>query len=292
MNDVVYRLARLEDVPEMVDLFLVALKDLYARNKVSAPVPPRDMVVEGYEHVRSTGIFHVAELEQRIVGIAGAVVRDQIWYLSAFWVHPEMQRRKIGMPLLRGTWDAGREKGATVFFTWSSIDLTAMASYMKLGMMPGYQNFFFDGSPKQLKPEPAGFEVSPLEKMSAVMLDRQVRGTGRQADHDFWSGLSSMRGRQITRDGGVVGYFYYQNSGLIGPAAWKEPGLAETILTLACREASAVSPEIRFPVPGINHSAVRFAFGAGLRLTSFAHFLSTSSIGRLEQYLPSGQLLY
>jgi GNAT superfamily N-acetyltransferase len=66
----------------------------------------------GYEHVRSTGIFHVAELEGRIVAIAGAILRDHLWYLSAFWARPGLQRRGIGMPLLRRVWNAGQQAGA------------------------------------------------------------------------------------------------------------------------------------------------------------------------------------
>lgn len=292
MSEPLYRPARPEDLPEMTELFLVALKDLYTRNNVSAPLPPQAAVTQGYGHVRSTGIFHVAEYEHRIIGMAGAVVRDHIWYLSAFWVQPEMQRMKIGMPLLRRVWDAGKEMGATVYFTWSSIDLTAMAAYMKLGMVPGFQNFFFDGAPKRHQPVTPGYIVSELDKSTAMTLDEQIRATGRQVDHDFWFDLPNMRGRQVDRNGEVVAYFYYQDSGLIGPAAWKEPVLAETILNLACREASELSPDIRFAVPGINHSALRYAFESGLRLTSFAHFLTTSHFGRLEQYLPSGQSLY
>ena len=291
MSEVNYRAARSEDIPEMADLFLIALNNLYARNSVTAAIPPRPAVLQGYEHIRSTGNFQIAELEGRIVAIAGAVVRDHIWYLSSFWAHPELQRKKIGMPLLKRVWDAGREAGATIFFTWSSIDLTAMASYMKLGMLPGYQNFFFDGVPQRLPEVPSGYEVVALEKAAAMELDQYIRGTSRQADHDFWFNNPNLQAKQVAQNGKVIGY-YYLNRGVIGPAAWRYPEDAELLLILACREASALAIQIRIAVPGINHSAVRFAFEAGLRLTSFAHFLSTGSFGRMEQYIPSGQSLY
>lgn len=291
MSEINYRTARPEDIPEMADLFLLALNDLYKRNGVSAVVPPRPAVLQGYEHIRSTGIFQVAEYEGRIVAIAGAVVRDQLWYLSAFWAHPELQRKKIGMPLLKKVWEAGKEAGTTIFFTWSSIDLTAMAAYMKLGMVPGYQNFFFDGVPKQLPEIPSNDEVAPLEKPVVMEIDQRIRGTSREPDHDFWFSNPNLQKKQVLQKGRVIGY-YYLNRGVIGPAAWKQPHHAETVLAFACREASVLAPEIRIALPGINHAALRFAFDAGLRLTSFAHFLSTASFGRMEQYIPSGQSLY
>ena len=85
--------------------------------------------------------------------------------------------------------------------------------------------------------------------------------------------------------------YYYLNRGGIGPAAWKEPEHGEAVMTLACREAADMAPAIRFAVPGINHLALRFAFESSLRLTSFAHFLTTSTFGRMGQYLPSSPLL-
>jgi hypothetical protein len=74
--------------------------------------------------------------------------------------------------------------------------------------------------------------------------------------------------------------------------AWNKPQDGEPVLALACQEATAIAPQIRIAVPGVNHSALRFAFASGLRLTSFAHFLTTAPFGRMESYLPSGPSLY
>ena len=41
MTQIQYRSARPEDVPEMADLFLEAVSDMYARNNITAAVPPR-----------------------------------------------------------------------------------------------------------------------------------------------------------------------------------------------------------------------------------------------------------
>ena len=98
-------------------------------------------------------------------------------------------------------------------------------------------------------------------------------------------------GRQVRMRGKVVGYYYF-NRGTIGPAAWKEAGDGESVLSLACREAMTIAPTVRVSIPGINHLALRFALDCGLRLTSYAHLLTTGPFGRLEQYVPSGPMLF
>jgi hypothetical protein len=264
---------------------------MLARNGRSANPPPLPTIVASYQHVLSTGVFHVAEAEGRIAAIAGAIVRDDLWHLSAFWARPSLQRQGIGMPLLRSVRDAGKEAGATTFFTWSSVDPTAMASYMKLGMYPGYPILSFGGPPKRV-PNPApGYEVAPLERARAMALDQGIRGTRRPLDHDYWGGRPSVRGRQVLRAGEVVGY-YYIGAGSVGPAGWRRPEDGAAVLALAFREAVETSQEIRLAVPGINHLAIRFALDSGLRLGSFSHFLTTAQFGRIEQYIPSGPGLY
>jgi GNAT superfamily N-acetyltransferase len=289
--EVCYRQARAEDVPEMVDLYLEALGDLFARNNVAAALPPRPPVLTGLEHTLETGILQVAEVEGRIAAMAGAVVRDRLWFLSDFWARPGLQRQGVGMPLLRRVRDAGRQAGASVFFTWSSSDPAAMASYLRLGMYPGYQILRFQGTPSRLPPAGPAYEVAPLERAHAMDLDQQLLGTRRAADHDLWSELLGMPGRQVLRGGEVVGY-YYLDGGSAGPVAWREPRDGQAVLALACREASEMAPQVGIAVPGINHLALRFALEAGLRLAGAAHFLTTAPFGRLERYLPSGPSRY
>lgn len=291
MDEVLYRPARTGDVPEMADLFLKSVADMYTRNNVEAALPPRPAVIHAYGHILSTGDFHLAESQGRIIAIAGSVTRDSIWYLSAFWTMPGLQRRNIGMPLLKQVWSAGERAGAAIFCTWSSIDLTAMACYMKQGMRPACEILLFGGAPKSIPAAPPGYESAPLEKADAMELDNMVRGTRREIDHELWAGSPGVQGRRVLRRGKCVGY-YYNNRGSIGPAVWSEQDAARAVLSIACKEAADTSAEIRFAVPGINYAALDFALESGLRLTSFAHFLTTRPFGCMERYLPSGPSLY
>jgi hypothetical protein len=290
--DVTYREAAPEDVPAMTDLFFASVSDMYTRHGLPVTVRPRDSVLLGYEHVRSTGIFHLAEVDGEIGCIAGAIVRDRIWFLSAFWVRPGLQRQRLGMPVLRRVVEAGKQAGADTFFVWSSIDRTAMAAYMKLGMLPGFQILVFEGTPREIPPAPAGCETAPLDSSVAEDIDLIVRGTRRPVEHRFWSGPAGLRGRQVLRHGRLAGYFYHAPGGVIGPAGWTDPGDAGAVLALACREAAEASSFIRLSIPGINHAALRFALDAGMRFEVLGHLLASAPVGRMEQYLASGALLF
>jgi GNAT superfamily N-acetyltransferase len=287
-----YRSISEAEIPETVDVFFTALADMYARNGMSLPLPDRQATEIGYSHILRTGIFQVAEVDGRIGAICCAVVRDHLWFLSGFWSLPHLQRQRIGGALLERVLAEGRDAGASTFFTWSSIDLTAMAVYMKNGMLPGYQILTFAGTPRDdLTEEHAGYQVQPLEIATAMQLDEQVRATRREMDHRFWLSEGGYRGRQVLRDGRVVGYYYF-NRGIIGPAAWLDPQDAEALTHTACREAAAQAEQVRMMIPGANHAAIRFALRYGLRLTTYSHLLTTALFGRLEQYLSSGPLLF
>ena len=121
-------------------------------------------------------------------------------------------------------------------------------------------------------------------------LDRAVRGTAREVDHDYWNRLN-FEGRQVTYEGAAVGYFYL-NRGTIGPGAWADAAHAGAVLALACAEAPGTGSAVRLFVPGVNHEAIRFALGAGLKFAAAAHLLMTNPFGRMERYLASGPALF
>jgi len=290
MSETHYRPARRDELDEITDLYMAAVSDMFRRNNVAIAVPPREGMRQGYAHILDTGIFYVAEADGRLTGISCGIVRGDIWFLSAFWVLPELRLQGIGRPLLHRVWEAGQQAGATTFCVWSSLETTAMAMYMRLGMLPGFQLLRFEGAYKLLPSVPADCVIEPLEPSIAEVFDLQMRGAMRPQDHAHWA-ASGMQGWQVQRRGRVAGYFYQRN-GNLGPAAWAEAGDGDAVLACAFRAAAETSSEIRFFTPGINHAAVRTALDAGLRLMGYSHFLTTAPIGKLEQYLPSGPLLF
>jgi GNAT superfamily N-acetyltransferase len=288
---VLYRSVRKAEVSETAEVFLTTVADLNKRWNLNWPLPPREYVVKVYDYIRRTGIFQVAKIDGQIAAICHAVVRDHLWFLSGFWTLPGLQGQKIGRPLLRRVWDEGTRRGASVFFTWSSIDLPAMATYMKMGMFPGYQALTFTGQPRGLAGKVAGYETEPLELKTALAIDEQIRETRREVDHRFWISEMKSEARQLVRAGRSVGY-YYVNHGTIGPAAWLNDADAEALLQMAARDAAAESELIRLIVPGINHAAIDFALRTNLKLTGYGHLLTTAPFGQMEKYLTSGPSLF
>lgn len=289
--DITYREARAEDLPECVHIFIDSWTDLNKRHNFSAlPKPNAARMLAFYQHALTTGIFRLAEGQGHIRSFACAIVRDRLWFLSGFWTRPAMRERHIGMPLLRSVWEEGRRLGATTFFVWSSVDLPAMAAYMKLGLFPGTQILRFEGTPALRLDKQVGYSLKPLDKGFATRLDRILLGTGRSVDHDYLTRMG-LQGRQVLRGDLNVGYFY-TDGGSIGPVAWNAARHAESMLSLACREAVASSPTVTLRVPGMNHGALRFGLQAGLRLTGYSHLLTSAPFGRLDQYLPSGPAVF
>jgi GNAT superfamily N-acetyltransferase len=291
MSNIINRAAVESDTDAALDLFLEAVADTYLRHNIDAPLPPRPSIETAYRHILRTGIFRVAESDGQLVAICNAVVRDELWFLSGYWAKPGLLGRGIGGKLLREVWQEGAEAGAKKFFVWSSMDQTAIASYLKTGMLPGYQIFTFTGKPAALHDAPEGYTVEPLVLAAACGIDREVRETRREEDHRFWLTEVELEGRQVRHNGRLVGYYYFKGEA-VGPVAWMEREAADVILTLACREALTQTESVSLRVPGINHDAIRFAFAHGLRLYLMAHLFTTAPVGRMEQYLASGPTLF
>lgn len=287
-----YRPATESDIPGAVEIFLVSVADMYARTGIKSPLPERSVVQLNYTHILRTGIFFVAEVDGRVGTICHAIVRDHIWFLSGFWALPDLQGQRVGGRLLKIVMEEGARAGARTFFTWSSVDLQAMATYMKVGMMPGYQLLTFAGRPVETSRETETLiDVKPLSLSTATAIDERVRATRREVDHRFWLEEAGAEGREISREGRAVGYFYF-NKGTIGPAAWTDDGEAEGLLRAAMTEAGGESADVRLMIPGVNHRGVRFALSRGLRLTGFSHLLTTEPFGQMQQYLSSGPSLF
>jgi GNAT superfamily N-acetyltransferase len=291
LTGVVYRDLRESEMPEAVELFLTTVADMYKRHNINTPLPPRPLVEKFYDHIRRTGIFQIAEVDRRIGAICHAIVRDSQWFLSGFWTLPSWQGRAIGRPLLQRVWDAGAQAGARIFFTWSSVDMQAMATYLKMGMLPGYQILIFAGTYQNPDDVPEGYETEPLDISTAMEIDEQVRGTRREIDHRFSMEEFKAEGRQVMRGGRAVGYYYF-TTGNVGSAAWLDPQDAEGVLASACCDASSQAEQIRLVALGINHAAIRFALHVGIRLASYSHLLTTGPFGQMEKYLPSGPSLF
>ena len=216
-------------------------------------------------------------------------MRDDEWFLSGFWASAASRQQGVGGPLLREVWDEGVRRGARRQFVWASIDPTAIATYLKFGMLPGSQLFAFAGAPRGQRS--ADLETAALTPDLASSIDRTIRGVPRRVDHEWWTSKAGVLGRSVTKRGKTVGY-YYVDKGQIGPAAWLDAEDGAAVLTHAIRDAATTAAEVKIVVPGMNHLGLETALGSGLQLVRSSHLLWTEPFGRMEQYSPSGPMLF
>lgn len=284
-----HRDIRPDECRAAAQLFVDALTALTQR--VNAPPPPPELVDEeeaGYAFVAKSGIFRVATIDERIVTLACAIVRDDQWFLSGFWADPALRGQGIGGPLLREVWEEGTRRGCRARLVWASVDPTAIASYLKLGMLPGSQLLAFAGAPRVTAPR---VEIAALTVADAAAIDRVVRGVPRDVDHAWWLSEPRNVARVVRQRGRALGY-YYAAKGRIGPVAWLDDADGETVFTAALAEAASQAAEAKVVIPGMNHTAIRLALAAGLRYERNSHLLWTEPIGQMERYVPSGPLLF
>lgn len=276
------------DVAEATDVFLTSLHDLRTRMNFPAAPMPKEPWQRGYEHILKTGIFYVAEREGKIVGVCNGIVRDTIFFLSGFWSLPEAQGQRIGPRLTEQVWKDAAQSGAQTYFVWASVDMRAMAQYMQLGMLPGYQLFTYSVPSRNIQVN-TKYVLESLKAEDAAAIDTVIRGTPRLVDHEFFLKTPDQNGFLVKSSGKTVGY-YYAKKGAFGPVAWLEPEHAQSILNLAL--VAADSDETSMMIPGCNHDALKLAISRGGRLMSFSHFFTSKTFGKIENYLSSGPLLF
>ena len=68
--------------------------------------------------------------------------------------------------------------------------------------------------------------------------------------------------------------------------------MVSALLTHAMHEASGGADEVKIVVPGMNHIGLEAVLASGLRLVRTSHLLWTEPFGKMEQYIPSGPLLF
>ncbi|MFW9928605.1 MAG: GNAT family N-acetyltransferase [Candidatus Thorarchaeota archaeon] len=279
----------------MADVYVASLTDYSSRMNNPSPTPLKLPIEKFYKFAMTTGDFFVATLEKKIIALAGSTIRDNIWFLSAYWALPSYQKSGIGFPLVRRVYESGVKRNSEIFFVYASNDFPALVSYMKLGMYPGYPVFYFEGTPNfniNQQDEQDTFVVKDLKIEKVKELDKKTRGVDRTVDHGYWQSLDA-KGYQIIKNSEIIGYFYNRN-GFVGPLTLKFAHDTQRIIHLAFKIASNSNSDnkVSLMVPGINHQAIKYCFTLRLRMRSFGHFLTSKIFGQLENYIPSGAGLY
>ena len=242
----------------------------------------------------------VARDEGTAIGIAIAHQLETEWYLSDLFVEPSFRGQGLGARLLE---EAARDAGdVTRSGFLDPPELSGIAFFARRRVAARTPVFHFAGRiPKeeQLAALAAGehrFETEPLDPIrhrSALdALDRETRGSARQADHLYFA--SNAHGSAFLINGEFVGYAYVWPDGTIGPIASFSPSyivpfFAFGMMALARSLGASWCSTL---VPAINVRVARAALDAGLKIDGVKLFARDSDEMDMSRYVGYHSLLF
>src|SRR5262249_48013254 len=139
------------------------------------------------------GYFCAVE-EGRICGMASALVRGRVWYLSMFFVLPGDQGRGLGRALLERALAYGAANRAEGRCPRATLAPRARACYVRAGMAPRWPIYRLDGNAAAVARLEARAGLDPRERMlacdpgAAEKLTAEVFGHDRAGDLAHWRG--------------------------------------------------------------------------------------------------------
>jgi Acetyltransferase (GNAT) domain len=196
---------------------------------------------------------------ERLAGFSAALARGDSWFLSALFVLPQYQGRRVGRELLDRSW-AG-EYGARMTIT-DSIQPVSTGMYARRGLIPTTPIFSVSGSPTADLPPDLEAVVPEPEALAA--LDHDAYGFDRAADHRFWCEQAAEANLWLLA-GDAIAYSYVDDQGLIGPLAGRDGETAA--LALQAELARRESQHAQVHVPGSARRLLAIALASGLRIT-------------------------
>ena len=249
------------DLRAAYDVYVAAEHELWRRHRLewsASPFEPwrallRHLLAEDDER------FFVACEGDQLAGFSAALARGDTWFLSALFVRPESQGRRIGGNLLDRSWAGDYRTRMTIT---ESIQPASTGMYARRGLIPTTPMLTLGGSPSC--EGPAGLELIPTEPEALASLDRAAYGFERAADHRFWR-ENAVEANLWLLAGTPIAYSYVDDQGLIGPLAGRDGEAAA--LALQAELARRESRQAEVHVLGSARRIVETAVATGLRVT-------------------------
>ena len=255
-----FRPATAGDLADEFELFELAQGELHERR--GATWTGRDF--SEWERVQLHLLHHdgarsfVAEERGQVVGFTAAWVREDVWFLSALFVHPERQGRGIGRRLLSLAWGDGFGRRITIT---EALQPVSTATYARRGLIPTTPILGFEGQPRG--PAPGQLEPAPPDPDALRMLDQAAYGFDRTVDHALWQETAESAAVWLA-GGKPAAYSYVSATGLIGPLAGRDETSAAN--ALRAELARRVDRRVSVAIPGSAAQLVEVALAAGLRM--------------------------
>jgi GNAT superfamily N-acetyltransferase len=270
----------------------VPAANLVARGALARGRPPEpESVIRRAErrvaHLQRTdpGGAWVAEADERLVGLALALVREGIWGLSLFAVAEAYRDRGIGRELLEACFGHGADaRGHLILSTESPA---AMRRYARLGLelrpcvaMAGIVE-------RSRLPAPDGVvEAGPAGIPVADAIGRAVRGAGHGIDLEV--GLDEPSSALLLAEDRAFAWVRDERIMLL--AGLDEPAATRVLNAALARTPPGSTASVDF-LTGGQDWAVRACLDAGLALSPDGPFFTGGELGPLRPYIPSGPYL-
>jgi GNAT superfamily N-acetyltransferase len=260
-----YRRATEDDLAGEFAVFIAAEEELRNRRGIPFTGPPFDPAgrwAQVHRHViaHDGERAYVAEEDGWVIGFAAAIVRGDLWYLSALFIDPTHQGRGIGKQLLDRVWGSGYRWRATIT---EAIQPVSNGLYARRGMLPLTPVLSLSGRPR-IEVDPS-LEAAELDAAALRAIDLAAYGFDRAVDHELFARFTD-RGTLWLRGGEPCAYSYRGGfAGAIGPVA----GLDAETAAAALRNQLALNAdaEVQVDIPGTASALVSVALEAGLRFS-------------------------
>jgi len=245
------------------------------------------------------GVWVVKDVDTP-VSIAIPHASDDEWFLSELFVEPSFRHQGVAGELLNAAavpaGEATRsgmldpqEYGGLAFYATRSVPIATPVLSVS-GEIPREE---------ALAKMAAGeyrFQTAPLDmiahRQSLLALDREVRGTARLLDHDYF--LGNAHGVAFYLRDEFVAYAYAWPSGRIGPMCATSAVYSVQILgfMLAALKHAYDASWCTMLVPGTNVRILRAAMRANLKIDDVQLFATDGTTSDLSRYVGFHRLLF
>jgi GNAT superfamily N-acetyltransferase len=286
-NPLEFRRAAEVDLRAAYDVFAAAEGELWHRHGLEwspSPfeawsAPQRHLLTEDGERA------FVALDGKRLAGFSAALAHGDTWFLSALFVLPDYQGRRVGRELLERSWAGDYRRRMTIT---DSIQPVSTGMYARCGLIPTTPILSLSGLPTC--DPPTGLDAVATEPEALTTLDRGAYGFERAADHRFWREQAAEANLWLLA-GEPIAYSYVDSKGLIGPLAGRDGPTAAIALQAELARRESQHAEVH--VPASARRLVETALASGLRATRPPGLLLLSERSSPPQALAiSGYWLY
>jgi predicted N-acetyltransferase YhbS len=225
----------------------------------------------------------VAEADGRVAGVALALRRGPLWFLSLLTVEPGLQGQGVGGRLLQAA--LGTSEDADAGWILASADPRALRRYAGAGfaLHPGYDAH----GPVDRAALPAGLGVREGDLASHADLVEDVvtrlRGTGYGPEHEVFAAVGASV--LVAEDGADRGYCLHASGRLMAVGATSEE-LARRLLWAGLAHVQGEA-QLGF-MTSAQQWAVDIAVAARLTVKPGSSSCQRGALGPLTPYLPTG----